>query len=477
MRRIHTVKRRIAIIGGGISGLTAAYVLQRDHASRCEFVLYETANRFGGTVQTVCRDGFTIECGPDSWVSEKPWAEQLVRELGLADELLPSNDHQRRTYIALGNRLVPLPDGMRMMVPTDLNAIRGSSLFSDEAKQAYLSEPRRTDELRATSLLARGEDADESVADFVRRHFGDEVTERVAGPLLAGVFGGDVEKLSARALLAPFVAIEAEYGSLILGLEHQGRQRTSKPVFTTLRSGLQTLVNRLVASLPPSTLCASAPVSRVHQRQNGWLVESAIGTREFDRVLLATPLDTTRDLLSCVRSERARQAAALLPSDATSSLIVALGYGSDAALPKLPSGFGLLVGNQHDQQSLLACTFVNQKFANRAPQRSTLLRVFFSSAAADTLSSATEEQIAEITRSQLSSLVGPLPPEPHVALVRSWPRSLPQYEVGHLVRMRELHEPLGALRGIAIAGNAMRGVGLPDLIRDADRSAQMLATD
>jgi oxygen-dependent protoporphyrinogen oxidase len=471
------VKRRIAIIGGGISGLTAAYVLHRDHASRCEFALYEAASRFGGIVETVERNGFTIECGPDSWVSEKPWAEQLVRELGLGEELLPSNDHERRTYIALGNRLVPLPVGMRMMVPTDLNAIRGSSLFSEEAKQAYLSEPSRADELRGTSLLGRGEDADESVAAFVRRHFGDEVTERVAGPLLAGVFGGDVERLSARALLAPFVTLEAEYGSLILGLEPRGGQQTSKPVFTTLRSGLHALVDRLVGCLPRSALYPSSAVRRLHQSQRGWLVESAVGTQEFDRVLLATPLKATRDLLSSVASEHTRQAAALLPQDATSSLIVALGYGRDAGVPKLPSGFGVLAGTQGDQQSLLACTFVDQKFANRAPRGCTLLRAFFSSHAADVLSCATEEQIVALTRSQLSKFLGPLPPDPHVVLVRSWPRSLPQYEVGHMARIKELDASLCGVHGIRIAGNALRGVGLPDLIRDADRAAQILATD
>jgi oxygen-dependent protoporphyrinogen oxidase len=471
------VKRRIAIIGGGISGLTAAYVLQRDHASRCEFALYEADSRFGGIVETVERNGFTIECGPDSWVSEKPWAEQLVRELGLGGELLPSNDHERRTYIALSNGLVPLPVGMRMMVPTDLNAIRGSSLFSEEAKQAYLSEPSRADELRRTSLLGRGEDADESVAAFVRRHFGDEVTERVAGPLLAGVFGGDVEKLSARALLAPFVALEAEYGSLIRGLEPRGGQQTIKPVFTTLRSGLNTLVDRLVGCLPRSALYPTSAVRRLHHSQKGWLVKSALGTREFDRVLLATPLEATRALLSSVASEHTRRAAALLPEDATSSLIVAVGYGPDAGVPKLPAGFGVLAGMQDDQQSLLACTFVDQKFPNRAPQGCTLLRAFFSSHAADMLSRATEDEIVALTRSQLSKFLGQLPPDPHVALVRSWPRSLPQYEVGHMARMKELDASLSGVHGIMIAGNALRGVGLPDLIRDADRAAQILASD
>ncbi len=154
-------------------------------------------------------DGFTIECGPDSWVTEKPWAEQLARDLGLADELLGSNDHARRTYIARDASLTPLPEAMRMMVPADLNTVLASPLFTEAAKQAYMAEPSRAAQLREDALANRTADSDESVAAFVRRHFGDEVVETVAGPLLAGVFGGDIERLSARALLGPFVAMES----------------------------------------------------------------------------------------------------------------------------------------------------------------------------------------------------------------------------------------------------------------------------
>jgi len=179
---------KVAVIGGGIAGVSAAYELARSGA---EFTLYEASGRLGGIVETVRRDGFVVECGPDSWVTEKPWARELAVELGLEDEIIPSNDHLRRTYIVRGRELVAMPDGMRMMVPTKWEPLLNSPLFSEEAKQAYLREPKRAEELKAAVP-----EADESVASFVRRHFGDEVTDTVGAPLLAGVFGGDVDQLS-----------------------------------------------------------------------------------------------------------------------------------------------------------------------------------------------------------------------------------------------------------------------------------------
>lgn len=477
------MKRRIAIVGGGISGLTAAYVLHRDHSDTCEFSLFEANRRFGGTIETVHADGFTIECGPDSWVTEKPWAEQLARELNLADELMPSNDRERHTYIARrdahASTLAPLPDAMRMMVPTDLDAVLSSSLFTDSAKQAYLAEPQRATELRSTALLSRGADDDESVATFVRRHFGDEVTETVAGPLLAGVFGGDVEKLSARALLGPFVTMEREYGSLILGLQatlkHRAQKSTS--IFTTLASGLETLVKRLLQSLPSGSLHRSTEVQALQPDSTGWTIETREIQRSFDRVLLATPLDTTRHLLASLPFPEAREAAGLLPTDASSSVIVALGHSAGAnPTPTVPPGFGLLVASSiADPSSLLACTFLHRKFQHRAPQGATLLRAFFGNTTADRLMQQSDETIASAAREQLIPLLGPLPEQADVTLVRRWPRSLPQYEVGHLARMTQFATCLSAIPGLAVAGNSFRGVGLPDLIRDATESAHQLA--
>lgn len=470
------MKKRIAIIGGGISGLTAAYVLERDYVGACDVTLFEASSRLGGIIETVRTDGFTIECGPDSWVTEKPWAEQLVRELGLGNELLPSNDHERRTYIARGRSLTPLPDGMRMMVPTDLSVVRSSSLFTETAKQAYAAELSRAAELRNTALLHRGSDADESIAAFVRRHFGEEVVQTVAGPLLAGVFGGDIEKLSARALLGPFVTLEAQYGSLIAGLEQSSRT-SSTPVFTTLESGLGVLVDRLVERLPSASIRLSAPVLALHPLAVGWAIETASGREPFDRVLIATSLDATRGLLASLPLPEAKRAAALLPADAASGLVVALGFRSQSQpVPAIPQGFGfLMAAGPTDDCSLLACTFLHQKFPRRSPAGATLLRAFFASSAADSLSKHPDEEIVAAARDQLITILGPLPELADVTVVRRWPHSLPQYEVGHLARMAEFDICVSALPGIGVAGNALRGVGLPDLIRDATQAAHALA--
>ena len=470
------MKKRIAIVGGGISGLTAAYILHRDYSESCEFTLFEAEGRVGGIIETVHVDGFTIECGPDSWVTEKPWAEQLARDLGLAGELLGSNDHARRTYIARDASLTPLPEAMRMMVPADLNTVLASPLFTEAAKQAYMAEPSRAAQLREDALANRTADSDESVAAFVRRHFGDEVVETVAGPLLAGVFGGDIERLSARALLGPFIAMESAYGSLIVGLQQRSRV-SEAPVFTTLASGLSTLVAGLLKTLPPASLQLSSPVLKLDIQPGGWAVETANGGERFDRVLLATSLDTTRRLLASLSSKEAQRAATLLPTDAASGLVVAFGYGTQAdPTPTIPDGFGLLVAaGPQNHHSLLACTFLHQKFPGRTPEGGTLLRAFFASSAADELSRRSDTEIAAIARNQLTALLGPLPEHAEVTIVRRWPRSLPQYEVGHVARMTQFDLCLSGLQGIAVAGNALRGVGLPDLVRDATKAAHLLA--
>jgi oxygen-dependent protoporphyrinogen oxidase len=471
------VKKRIAIIGGGISGLTAAYVLHCDYAGTCDVTLFDATSRLGGIIETVRTTGFTIECGPDSWVTEKPWAEQLARKLGLGDELLPSNDRERRTYIAHTGSLIPLPDGMRMMVPTDLDAVRTSRLFTEAAKQTYTTEPLRTSELREAALLHRDPDADESVADFVRRHFGNEVVHTVAGPLLAGVFGGNIEKLSARALLGPFVTLEAQHGSLIAGLQ-ESQPSSTAPVFTTLANGLGTLIDRLQQTLPRASIRLSTPVLALHALPEGWVVETSRGREQFDCVLIASSLDEARRLLASLPLCEAQRAAALLPTDAASGLVVALGYGPNAqSTPVIPPGFGFLLANAAGDHGLLACTFLHRKFPRRAPPGATLLRAFFASSAADTLAQHSDEQIAALAREQLIQFLGTLPGHAEIIVVRRWPRSLPQYEVGHLARIAQFETCIKSLPGLAVAGNALRGVGLPDLIRDATQAAHALAGD
>lgn len=455
--------KRIAIVGGGIAGVAAAYELARltRDGAAMQVVLFEAATRLGGIVETVREGGFVMECGPDAWVTEKPWVRELAEELGLGDEVMASNDATRKTYVLIDHRLRAMPDGMRMMVPGDLNALERSELFSADAKQAYGDELTRADELRATAP-----EEDESVAQFVRRHFGDEVLEKIGAPLLSGVFGGDVAKLSVRAVMAPFVAMEREHGSLIAAL--QSRPSSKSSVFTTLRSGMGTLVDRMIAAIPAEWIRLGSEVGFVSYGDEGWLVGTNKEVDRFDAVLMAAPVDVARSLLKPVDA----RAAELMEMEASSAVVVAFGF-PDAAKLSLPPGFGFLVP-PGSGSLLLACTFVDQKFADRVPQEGRLVRAFFGGAAAERLMRCGNDETAAVARLELARILGPLP-EPQVTVVRRWPRSLPQYGVGHLERMAELEGRVSELDGLWLLGNGYRGVGLPDLVRDARSAARRIA--
>jgi len=457
---------RVAVIGGGIAGVSAAYELAR---SGVEFVLYEASGRLGGIVETVRRDGFVVECGPDSWVTEKPWARELAIELGLEDQIIPSNDEWRKTYIVRGGELVAMPDGMRMMVPTQWEPLLSSPLFSEEARQAYRREPERAEELKSAAS-----EADESVASFVRRHFGDEVTDTVGAPLLAGVFGGDVDQLSVRAVMPAFFKMEREHGSLITALQKNSRGSESASVFTTLKSGLQTLIDKMVAALPEASVRLHETVTEVAKRGAEWHV-LASNRGQFDAVIVAIPADVTRRLLSPLDPAFDE----LLAMDASSAIVVALAFAPETAKSlRIPRGFGFLVpqsAGQPGSPSLLACTFVDQKFTHRAPEGGVLLRAFFGGAAAPLLLDASDDEVIALATRQLVALLGPLP-ESSFTVVRRWPRSLPQYAVGHLERMARLEERVRSFPGLHLIGNAYYGVGLPDLVRQGREAARRAVT-
>jgi len=523
--------RRIAIVGGGIAGLTAAYELAclARKGAAVEAVLYEASDRLGGLIETVREGGYIVEAGPDGWVSAKPWARELAIELGLAGELIPSNDATRKTWILLSTpdnpsgRLVAMPDGMNMMVPTNLEALldgsgpqAASPLFTAAAIAAYRAEPARATELRAAAPAH-----DESVADFTLRHFGPEVLDRVAAPLLGGVFGGDVRRLSVRAVMPAFVQMEREHGSLITAVQSSrthllsqaatGNGQPATAIFTTLRTGLGTLIDRLVAAIPAAWFRRNTAVTALEPPTPGrphWSVSTAakrklLTSEAFDAVFLASPLDATRQFLTPLLPE----AAHLLPTESSSAVLVAFCF-SDAERVPLPPGFGFLVPATNlsfrpeaehfaaevekpatvstSPTLLLACTFVDQKFPGRVPNGGRIIRAFFGGAAADRLARCNNDEIAAIARLELARILNshaiaqaPLPglrpaplPAPVLTVVRRWPNSLPQYAVGHLDRIAELKSSLDALPGLTLLGNALHGVGIPDLIRDARAAAR-----
>ncbi len=460
--------KRIAIVGGGIAGLTAAYELSRlaSSGSEIEAVLFDASPRLGGIVETVREGGFVIECGPDAWVSEKPWARELAEELGLGNEVVPSNDATRKTYVLMDRQLKAMPDGMRMMVPSDLDALDRSDLFSPEAKRAYHDEIKGAAELKAGAPQE-----DESVSSFVERHFGGEILEKIGAPLLRGVFGGDVTKLSVRAVMAPFVAMEREHGSLIAAMQARAASKThaETAVFTTLRSGLGTLVDRMIAAIPKSWIRLGATIHSIERNEARWIVKTSTTQETFDGILIAAPVHVARKLLRPVDA----RAAELMEMDASSAVVVAFGF-PDATTFSTPPGFGFLVP-QGSGNRLLACTFVDQKFANRVPQNGKLLRAFFGGDAAERLMRCGNDEVSSVARLELAHILGPLP-EPQITLVRRWPKSLPQYAVGHLERMKELDERVQKFDGLYLLGNGYRGVGLPDLIRDARSAAHQIAS-
>ncbi|MGI4827519.1 MAG: protoporphyrinogen oxidase [Janthinobacterium lividum] len=481
---------KIAILGGGIAGLAAAFELEqgRKAGRPLDWHLYEASDRLGGTVQTTrhttMEGEYILEGGPDAWVTEKTWARELAEELGLGDQIITSKDHDKKTYIWVDGDLVAMPDRMRMMVPSDLAALDASPLFSAEAKAAYAREVERAEELKATAPTQ-----DESVADFVRRHFGEEVLDKIGAPLLSGVFGGDVAKLSVHAVMSAFVKMEAEHGSLVLALQKKNSERGDKPAqatFTSLRRGMGSLVDAIVAALPPERLhtkTAGAALARSPQKQ--WLIRfhaadasaCAIGFVPFDEVFLATPIDATRGLLEQVDAE----AAALVPTDASSAVLTTFCWSADAAREfEIPQGFGFLVPQlgpaQANRPKLLAGTFTVQKFPDRAPAGARVVRVFFGGEAADRLNAQSDAVIAAEAWRELK-VVLPHMPDSDAALttVIRWPRSLPQYGVGHGERMAELQKHIETLGNLHLLGNGYHGVGVPDLIRDARAAARTLA--
>ena len=451
---------RIAIIGGGISGLSAAFRLERARRDGADihYTLFESSDRLGGVMRTERVEGCLIEAGPDSFLSEKQSAAELCRELGIADQLVGSNDAHRRTYILVKGKLIEMPDGLQFMVPTKLWPTVMTPLFSWGTKL------RMAREFLARPQTANG---DESAAAFVERHFGPEVVDRLADPLLAGVYGGSAEQLSVRAVLPRFLDMEAKYGSLSRAMLTAMKRRPTngaRPIFTSMKDGMQQLVDAVVAQLDPDSIRTSMRVKALGREGRVWIVLRQDSTAErFDRVILATPAYIAGGLL---RSVEPRLASLLGEINYSSSVTVALGYataGFDGRGAKREDGFGFLVPRSEGRR-LLACTFVHNKFPHRAPDDRLLLRVFLGGSHDPEVLQIPDEEILRTVRVELRQILG-LTAEPLFSRIYRWERSMAQYEVGHMERVAEIERLRAGLPGLALAGNAYRGIGVPDCIK------------
>jgi protoporphyrinogen/coproporphyrinogen III oxidase len=448
---------RVVIIGGGISGLSAAYYLAKGGAGS---TIVESRPRLGGVIQTERVEGCTLEAGPDSFLAVKPAALELIADLGLSNEVIGSNDHLRVTFVRKNGKLVPLPDGLMMMVPTKILPLVTTGLLSWGTKIRMGMELLRSPKPHA---------GDQSVADFVEEHYGREAVDYLAEPLLSGIYGGNPNELSVSSVLPRFVELANKYGSLTRGVlaerakAAQNHRATSAPtLFKTLKGGLGQMVDAATEAIQGKTEIRRGRAETIERTANGFRIKMGGDWLEADQLVMATEAHNASALLGNVD---ARMAELLGMVPYTSSMTVALGFDA-ADFAKPPVGFGFLVPKK-ERRRLVACTWVGTKFSYRVPEGKVVARCFL------TASDDPDDVIASTVTDELREIAGS-PAKARFVRIARWPRSMAQYSVGHGERLAELEARKAAIPGLHLAGNAYTGIGIPDCIRMGKLAAQKI---
>jgi oxygen-dependent protoporphyrinogen oxidase len=453
-------KTTVAIIGGGITGLSAAHSL---HKRGVPFVLLEAAPFLGGVIRTETRDGFLLEGGPDSILAQKPEGLALARELGLGERLVPTNPEFRDVYILRGGRLHALPEGMMLAIPTKILPFLRSGLFSWPGKLRM-----------GLDLVIPGRrgNGDESIASFLRRRFGQEAVERLGEPLLAGIHSGDPERLSILGTFPRFRDLEKKHGSLVRGTwaaPRPKRKPGERPpsAFYSLRCGLRELVDALVVRLPRESLLTRRPVQEIARENGSWRLrldrQDAVTA---ERVIVAAPGPRIAPALAGTAPVAARTLAGI---PFASSATVLLGYRREDVVHEL-GGYGMVVPRGEGLRTT-ALSFVSTKFPYRAPEGHVLLRGFLGGVRDEGVLSLTDEEMVGAVERDMKDLLG-LRGRPVMTRVFRWPHGTPQLEVGHLERVAAMEAELATLPGLHVAGAGVRSTGIPDSVAEGQRAAQ-----
>jgi len=468
---------RIIIIGGGITGLSAAHrlsELSREQNHQLALTLVEARDRLGGVIHTVKQDGFLIDSGPDNFVTAKPWALALARRLGLESELLTTNEAYRRALVVRRGKLVPIPEGFLLMAPTRFTPMITTPLFSIPGKIRMAMD---------MFLPARKTNNDESLASFVTRRFGREALDRVVQPLISGIYTARPERLSLRATMPRFLDLETKYGSVIKGMRCEGKKQKATGsgarygMFITFRDGLQTLIHALRDRLNHVHFRLNERVVRVTNKAHGssvapWSVALEDGTcLEADGVIITGPSRHAARLLMGVDKALAEQLSAV---QYASSAVVHLAYRREQIGHPLDA-FGCVVPVT-EPYNIIAASFSSVKYRGRAPEGYVLLRAFMGGALRPDMLQRDDKGLIAAAREDLDHLLDIAAP-PLFTMVHRWPDSMAQYDVGHLDRVAAMRKRISDHKGLQLGGNGFEGVGVPDCVHAGERAAEDLLAD
>jgi oxygen-dependent protoporphyrinogen oxidase len=476
--------KNIVIIGGGISGLSAAYYASQQTESPCHITLLEQAGYWGGKLVTervpFGADHFVIEGGPDTFVVNKPWGVALCKELGIADRLRGTNPETKKTYILKNNKLHELPGGLTMMIPTE---------FSPMIRTALLSWPAKARMGMDFILPAAEMNGDETLGAFVTRRLGRAAYENLIEPLMSGIYAGDGDQLSLQSTFPYLRDLELKHGGLVKGALSLRRERLriksgnrdstsptpgSRSLFLTPLTGLAEIVETLVQKLDGCGvhLRLHAAVQEVSRRPDGYLIRLSNGeTISADAVILATPSFISADLLDNFLPELA---ADLRPIEYVSTATVTLAF-RESELPQPLDGYGYVIPRREGRKAL-ACTWTSTKFPHRAPQGYALLRVFIGRAGQEHELPWDDAGLLAVARDELSLTLG-INTAPLLSRIYRWERAMPQYKLGHPERLQRIEHFLSTCPGLALAGNAYEGIGIPDCIHSGAMAVQKIVSE
>lgn len=475
--------KKIVIIGGGISGLASAYSIEEEAEKKGKafsITLLEKNSRIGGNIITEREDNFLIEGGPDCFLSEKPWALRLCEKLGMNDRLLCTNDKYRKTFILWKGHLHELPEGLMLMIPTKMLLLLRSTLISLPGKLRMAMEP---------FIPRKKSDKDESLSEFVRRRLGQEVLDKIAAPLVAGVHAEDPDTMSVKSRFPRFVEMEDEYGSLIRGMMAKGGKMRNPPVptfnkggeggilskrtmFMTLKNGLYNLPDTIVKNLKGTKILTNKEVYKIDKfvsegKENIYKISLKSGEiLDADAVILATPSYETARLLSGLNSSISD---ILNQIPYVSTATVSLCYKKEMIFHPM-NGFGFLVPKPENRK-ITGATWVSRKFSYRAPDDSVLIRCFLGGSHNEELVYLNDRDMIKMVREELMDIMG-ISAEPILTRIYRWEKAMPQYTVGHEVRLSILDERLSEHPGIFVTGSAYRGSGISECIKDAQITAE-----